>query len=364
MAQQASAGKAAPKRKPRLMKQANMNRVLYALTPVLLAAIYFYGWRVLAMTAVACMAAGITEFITSRRRGSPVSTAAFVTGALLALSLPPMTPYWIAAIGAAVGILFGKEVFGGFGRNFANPAILGRAFIYVCFPPDMTTTFVPAFEGFPAGFVHWSFMDLAELPGQLSAQGLSMADAMSQATPMWLQKNLGVGYDLWKSFLGNIGGLFHAEEQTRILAGSSVGEGSVPVLLAAGAYLIYTGTANWRLTVGMLAGVVAGGFAFNHIAGGTIGGPLFHLLNGATVYVAIFMITDPVSAPKKRPAQWIYAVLAGVLVVLLRWRSPFVDGTSFAILTVNLVGPLLDMGSEAMAARGKAHEGASREAAS
>src|SRR6056297_2400910 len=125
-----------PKKKPkkRFMKQKNMVRVLYALAPILVAGIYFFGWRVLSLVAV-CTAAGLlTEYITSRQRGAPISMACFVTCGLYSLSLPATCPYWVGIVGIVVAILFGKEVFGGFGRNFANPAIVGRTFVYVAFP--------------------------------------------------------------------------------------------------------------------------------------------------------------------------------------------------------------------------------------
>ena len=142
---------AAPRAKPApgrrlFLKQPIMLRVIYALVPIALAATYFFGLRVLAVLAV-CNAAGLAaEWLMARQRKAPVSQACLVTCWLYALSLPPTVPFWVAAVGAVVAIVFAKEVFGGFGRNFSNPAITGRAFVYICFPNDLTQQFVPAFN--------------------------------------------------------------------------------------------------------------------------------------------------------------------------------------------------------------------------
>ena len=175
----------------RFMKQPNMVRVLYALAPLAVSGVYFFGWRALAVLGVCMLAGLLTEWITASRRGAPVSMACFVTSCLYALSLPPTIPFWIAVIGVVVGILFGKEVFGGFSRNFANPAIVGRAFVYVCSPVPLTAQFVPAFRGFPGGFAHWSFEGLRQLPAHLAAAGKSVADAAAKRARAGGFKNVG-----------------------------------------------------------------------------------------------------------------------------------------------------------------------------
>ena len=216
------------KSKPLFMKQKIMLRVVYALVPLLISAIYFFGWRVLAILAFVWAVGLMTEYITSRQRNQAVSMACFVTCWLYALSLPPTVPYWISGVGIIVAILFAKEVFGGFGRNFANPAITGRAFVYVCFPIELTGRFVPVFKGFPGGFGNWSFENLNKLPEYLAQSGKEVADAISQASPMLVNKRFGVEVTdkavTWLDmFLGNIGGIFQAEGETQILAAGSMG---------------------------------------------------------------------------------------------------------------------------------------------
>jgi len=187
---------AARKRPKLLTKQKNMQRVLVALSPLVAAGVYFFGWRVAAVLAVVNAAGFATEYVMSRRRGQAVSTACFVTCWLYGLSLPPTVPLWIAVVGIVVAILFGKEVFGGFGRNFANPAIVGRAFVYICFPVALTAQFVPVFKGFPAGLAEWSWTARSELPAYLKKPlrpgvAASPADAVSTATPLVVRRDLG-----------------------------------------------------------------------------------------------------------------------------------------------------------------------------
>ena len=348
------------------LKQPAMRRVVYALIPVAVSAVYFFGWRVLAVLAV-CLAAGLTaEYVMARRRGGPISTACLVTCWLYALSLPPTVPFWIAAVGIVVAIVFAKEAFGGFGRNFANPAITGRAFVYICFPNDLTSQFVPAFKGFPGGFAQWSFRAAGELPeyiaGQVATAGRTVADAVSQASPMWVAReygldtvvNSGDGATIWDMMLGSIGGVFQAPGQApRILSAGSMGEGCGLLIIAAGVYLLWTKTANWRLMLGCLLGVLVANTLFRDVLGysglGQVPPVQWQLFAGTTLYVTVFMVTDPVSATKRRPAQWAYAFLIGFLVVVLRWQGVFVAAATFSVLLGNMIGPLLDLGAGAWA---------------
>ncbi len=347
----ASAGKAKASKKPKklIQKQANMIRVLYALAPVALLGVYFFGWRVLAVLASAILAGFATEYLTSRQRGQPVSTACFVTCSLYGLSLPPTTPLWQAAVGAIVAILFGKEVFGGFGRNFANPAIVGRAFVYVAFPPALTKGFVPVYKDLPGGFARGA-MPANGLPDYLQGQIASVADATSAATPMWSRRDFGYEAGWWDTlemFLGNIGQAFQTGAgEVRALAAGSIGEVSAALLILCGIYLLWTKTANWRLTLSTLLGAAATNVLFRTLLGfdGADGVPPLHftLSAGALMYAAVFMVTDPVSAPKKKPAQLAYGAIIGFFIVFLRWRNSFAGAVAFAILLGNLLGPLLD----------------------
>ncbi len=322
-----------------------MMRVLYALSPVALISIYYFGWRVAVICMVAFLFAFLTEWIMAQtRKNKKVSYAVFVTAALYALSLPPITPFWIVAVGAIIAILFGKEVFGGFGKNVFNPAIVGRAFVYVCFPLEVTSQFVPAFRGFPGGFGKWSFAALQQAPEYLRAAGVSVADAISAATPMWSRRDYGFEADYVSLFLGNIGGVFEYAGQTMALAAGSAGEVSALVIALAGIYLIWTKTAQWRLTVSTLIGALATSVIFRYVFGLELTpDPIFTLFSGALLYAAVFMVTDPVSAPKVPLSQWIYGTFIGVMVVFFRFKSIFAGGVAFSILLGNMLAPSLDL---------------------
>jgi len=305
-----------------------------------------------------CTIAGlVTEYIMVRRRNASISMACFVTCMLYALSLPPLVPFWIAIVGIVVAILFGKEVFGGFGRNFANPAIVGRAFVYICFPTQLTAQFVPAFRGFPGGLVRWSYV---------SGMADRMAEGfMTQASPLWVSKNVSHDVSSWwelgTGMIGQTGG------GKTVLAAGSIGEGCAVLIVLAAIYLLVTKTANWKLMVPALAGVVVTNVVFRTLLGfDDVGGvaPLhITLLGGTALYATVFMVTDPVSAPKKAPSQYIYGFLIGSLMVLIRWRGIFVAAATFSILIGNLIGPLLDLWVQARRDRRKAASEASQETA-
>lgn len=326
---------AAPaKKKPRFRKQPMMRKVEIALIPALIGSVYFFGWRSLAMVAWVSLVGLLTEFIMAQKRGDPVTEAVFVTSLLFGLSLPPTLPFWQGAVGIAVGILFGKEVFGGFARNPFNPAIVGRGFIYVCFPIDMTGGFTPVWKGGAGGFVHWA--------AQTVYEGI---DAVTAATPMWSRRDYGFETDLLNLFIGNVGDIFTSTDGvTRVLAAGSIGEVSALLVLIGGVYLLWTKTANWRLTLSTLAGAVAATVIFRYGLGAEKVPPvLWTLCSGAMLYAAFFMVTDPISAPKNKTAQSIYGAFIGFMIVFLRWKAVFAGGVAFAILLGNTIGPTVEM---------------------
>lgn len=327
-------GKRPSRAKSWFKQQKLMRRVVWALVPALIGGIYFFGWRVLFLclwvTAVGCA----TEWYLASRRGDPMTESVFVTSMLLALSLPPTVPFWIAAVGIIVALSFGKEFFGGFGRNVFNPAIVGRGFLYVCFPVVMTRGFVPVYRGFPGGVAHWG-------PQRL----LDGVDAVSAATPMWSLRDYGYTTSLGDLFLGTIGGPFTgADGVDRVLAAGSIGEVSTLLLLIGGIYLLYTKTANWRLVLSSFSGAIVAALVFRYALGASAVPPVFwSLCSGAMVYACFFMVTDPVSAPKDRTTQYIYGALIGALIVFFRWKAVFAGGVGFAILLGNTVGPSIEL---------------------
>ncbi len=205
-----------------ILKQKMMNKVLYALVPIILLSVFLFGWRVLAVVLFSNIFTFLTEYIFVRKKKSgKVTTAAFVTGTLLALSLPPTIPFWMVAIGSVVAISFGKMVFGGFGMNVFNPAIVGRTFIYISFPNAMTMNWLNPFTNLPGGFTNWT-----------------KVSAITSATPISIYNNTEIIEPLPKLFFGTIAG--------------SMGETSALLIILAGIYLIITKTAKWQPILSVL----------------------------------------------------------------------------------------------------------------
>ena len=309
-------------------KQKMMRTVLLSLIPVTLMAVYLFGWRVLSLMAVVMLVACVSEYLvmhTIQKEKTKVSEAALVSAALFTLTLPPETPFWIAAVGIIFGIVFGKMVFGGFGRNIFNPALVGRCFIYIAFPHQMTMQWAQPFTGFPGGFASF-------LPQQT-------ADALSSATPMITFHNTGVGTGLDKLLLGLIPG--------------SLGETSALLILLCGAYLVYKKVASWQIMVSTIgaAGLLSG---ILYLTGVSSMDPLFAILSGGLFFGAVFMATDPVSAPKIKGVQWVFGALAGFISIIIREFGLFTEGMMFAILVANALTPLMELKANEWKARKKA----------
>ncbi len=249
--------------------------------------------------------AGITfEIWFASKRGHEVNEGFFVTSILFALTLPATTPLWMAAVGIIFGVVIGKEVFGGTGKNFLNPALTGRAFLYFAYPAQMS------------GDAIWVAVD-----------GYTRATALGNAA-------IGADYGIaWsQAFFGNIAG--------------SMGETSTLAILLAAAILIATRIASWRIMAGVMAGMVAATLLLNSIPSSN---PMFampfwwHLVLGGFAFGAVFMATDPVSAAMTNRGRWVYGILIGVMCVLIRVVNPaFPEGMMLAILFGNLFAPLID----------------------
>lgn len=289
-----------------LLRQKMMDKILISLLPIIILAIFLFGWRVLVILLISNLSAFITEYLFVRKKKQgKVTSAAFVTGTLLALTLPPTIPLWIASVGAIVAIGFGKMVFGGFGMNVFNPAIVGRTFIYISFPNAMTMNWLNPFSKWPGGFTNWLKIDM-----------------ITSATPIANYNSTGSFESISKLFLGFISG--------------SIGETSALLILIAGIYLVITKTANWRVIVSLIVSFVISTFIFYGVD------PIPFVLSGGLLFGAIFMITDPVSLPKNKVAIWIFGILVGFLTVFIRKYSLFTEGFMFALLLGNTFMPIIE----------------------
>jgi hypothetical protein len=212
--------------------QKMMRTVLLSTLLPILFGIYLYGWRVLALLLVVTAAGVATEFLFQRHYKKKISEAVFVSCILYTLTLPPSMPFWMAVIGIVFGLFFGKLVFGGFGANPFNPALVARAFVYVNFPEPMTISWTQNAHGLPGGFARFLLPEI---------------DAVTEATPMILFNNTGSTQPLGDMIFGNIPG--------------AIGETSVLIILIAAAYLIWKKVASWEVMAGGVVSFIFGGKA-------------------------------------------------------------------------------------------------------
>ena len=298
----------------------NMYGVLIALIPALLASFWFFGlgsFIVCATSVAACVFFewAITKYILKRERTTITDGSAILTGILLGFNMPSNLPIWIIIIGALVAIGVGKMTFGGLGCNPFNPALVGRAFLLISFPAQMTS---------------WP------VAGQL----LKYTDATTAATPLAIMKQaikagdasileqLPQGFDI---LVGNNGAL----------AGGCVGELCGLALLLGGIYLLAKKIITWHIPVSILGTVLVLSGAM-HAANPVYADPISVLFSGGLMLGAIFMATDYVTSPMTAKGQLIYGVSIGFLTVVIRNFGAYPEGMSFAILIMNAFTPLIN----------------------
>jgi Na+-transporting NADH:ubiquinone oxidoreductase subunit B len=295
----------------KLQLQRPMLRVSYALIPQVLASVYLFGWRSLAVTLLVLLVGVFTEGLFTITKGKPITSAVFVTCLIFSLSLPPTIPFWMALVGIAVGVTLGKMVFGGFGQNVFNPAMVGRCFIYITFPLQMTNQWIEPFKGGWAGFSAWS----------------QSADALTLATPMVVFKE-GGSIPLLSLFLGNTSG--------------SMGETSALLIILGGLYIIYKKAAPWRLALSCLLGGIVLSSLLSISGQESVSFPWIALLSGSFLFGSFFVVTEPISGAKTNAGQWIYGFMIGGLTMVLRRYSNFPEGIMFSVLIMNAFVPLID----------------------
>jgi Na+-transporting NADH:ubiquinone oxidoreductase subunit B len=260
--------------------------------------------------AVTFLVGGFWEVVFASIRKHEVNEGFFVTSILFALIVPPSIPLWQVALGISFGVVIGKEVFGGTGKNFLNPALTGRAFLFFAYPAQMS------------GDAVWTAVD-----------GFAGATALSMAASGGVEQIVASGLTWLDAFYGNMQG--------------SMGEVSTLAIFIGGAVLLLTKIANWRIVAGVMLGMVATSLLFNMIGSDT--NPMFampwywHMVVGGFAFGMIFMATDPVSASMTNTGKWFFGALIGLMVILIRVVNPaFPEGMMLAILFANLFAPLID----------------------
>ncbi|MBS1199696.1 MAG: nqrB [Proteobacteria bacterium] len=269
-------------------------------------ALYFLPIYIVTMAA-----GGLWEVIFAATRNHEVNEGFLVTSMLFALTLPPAIPLWQVALGISFGVVIGKEVFGGTGKNFLNPALVGRAFLFFAYPGEMSGDVWVAVDGYTGA----TALALASTGGveAIQAAGISWTDA----------------------FIGNLPG--------------SIGETSALACLAGALFLVYTGVASWRIMVSVLLGMILTTLLFNAV--GSADNPFYdvpwywHAVLGGYAFGLVFMATDPVSAAMTDTGRWLYGLLIGFMVSLIRVVNPaYPEGMMLAILFGNALAPLIDYG--------------------
>ena len=288
---------------PHILDNMDMKRfmsfVVIALMPAVAAAVYLWGLRVIAIILISYIFGGIVEVAFAIARKKEIHEGFLVTGLIFPLILPPTVPLWVVAVGVVFGVIFGKEAFGGTGRNIFNPAIVGRIFLSIAFPKIMT--------------VYWQ---------------TPFTDAITTATPLGAFKTGGIVTPYLELLFGTSAGC--------------IGETFRIALIIGGLFLIFTKIVDWRVPFAYLAAAFASPLVLNHLFHTEFAPPLFQILSGGLLLGAFFMATDPVTTPFTKAGRWIAGIMLGVLTVLIRGLSGYVEGVMFAILLVNAFTPLID----------------------
>lgn len=253
---------------------------------------------------------GIWETVFATVRQKEINEGFLVTSMLFTLTLPPNMPLWMVAIGISFGVVLGKEIFGGTGKNFLNPALTARAFLFFAYPADMSGDRV------------WVAVD-----------GYSGATALSLGKVGGIEEIIRGGTTWWNAFIGLMPG--------------SMGETSTLSCLLGAAFLIYTGVGSWRIILGVFLGMVGASLLFNVVGSDTnpmVAMPWYwHLVLGGFAFGMVYMATDPVSAAMTSAGRWAFGLLIGAMTVLIRVANPaFPEGVMLTILFANVFAPLID----------------------
>ncbi len=287
-----------------------MGDVLIALAPALAVSIWVFGWSVLAVTAVSVGCCVAFEWLIQRFLIKGPATvgnlSAVVTGVLLAFNLPSTIPLWLVMLGALVAIGVGKMTFGGLGKNPFNPALVGRVFLLIAYPVQMTT--FPPIDGVSGA------TPLALAKGVIKGGG-SMADALAQINPTDL-------------LLG-----FHS---------GSFGEVAALALILGGVYLLVRKVITWHIPVAVLGTMAIFSLILWLVNPAIYMSPMFHLLTGGAILGAFFMATDYSTSPMTWQGALVFGVGIGLITIIIRMWGAYPEGMSFAILIMNSVVPLLD----------------------
>jgi len=334
---------AAPHIKQKFSVSSVMWQVALALTPALLAAVFFFGFRAFMLTLYGVMAAVITEAIIQKLRGIPISVtdgSAVVTGMLLAFNINVASPWWLPVVGSVFAIAIGKQVFGGLGHNPMNPALLGRAFLVASWP-TLTTAGWTATAPYKNIF-NSSINGLKNLPSNIP-------EVITSATPLGVAKALRdpalISRDMAETIMNKLADMETIRDLFWGNIGGCIGEVSAGLLLLGAAYLAYKHIIEWRIPISYIATVFVLTYIFGGINGlfsASILLPVFHIFSGGLILGAFFMATDMVTSPVTKKGRFLFGIGCGVITVVIRLVGGYPEGVSYSILLMNIAVPLID----------------------
>ncbi|WP_342320834.1 electron transport complex subunit RsxD [Kosakonia sp. BYX6] len=316
--------------------------VALATLPGVIAQLWFFGWGTLVQVVLAIVSALLAEGLVLKLRKQTVSAiladnSALLTGLLLAISIPPFAPWWMVVLGTVFAVVIAKQLYGGLGHNPFNPAMIGYVVLLISFPVQMTS-WLPPFE--IARTVPGIMDALQVIFTGHSATGATMEtlrigiDGVSQATPL----------DTFKTSL-HAGHSVEQILQYPIYSGVLAGAGWQWVnlgYLAGGLFLLWQKTIRWHIPVSFLLSLAVCATLGWIFSPESLAAPQLHLLSGATMLGAFFILTDPVTASTTNKGRLIFGALAGLLVWLIRSFGGYPDGVAFAVLLANITVPLID----------------------
>jgi Na+-translocating ferredoxin:NAD+ oxidoreductase subunit D len=311
---------------PHIRSQASVSRIMWlvaiALLPALGGSVYFFGFRSLLLVAISVASSMLFDALAQRafgRKPTPFDGSAVITGLLLAYNLPPGVPLWMPVMGAIFATFVVKQLFGGLGHNFINPALAARAFLMVSWPTHMTTMWLKPFGTAPlsgldavSGATPLAFVRRA---AELVPQGMDLNELLRQANSLAELKRL---------FFGNVGGC--------------LGETSALLLLIGALFLIILRVIDWRIPLSYIGTVMALALVLpnNHLT------PLFHVFSGGVILGAFFMATDYVTSPITGKGRIIFGIGCGIITMLIRLYGGYPEGCSYSILLMNVATPFID----------------------
>jgi RnfABCDGE-type electron transport complex D subunit len=318
-----------------------MATVMLALTPATLYGFWLYGWPAVFLWLTAMTTALLAEAGSLALAGKPVRPAlldgsAALTAWLLAVSLPPFAPWWVAAIGSLFAIVVAKQVFGGLGQNVFNPAMAARVMLLISFPVEMTmwTAPMPITGAQAPGFLQglaitfggtgWDGMASASLLGHVKTEFTRGIDLAASLPAHFQHTGSGLLDSLWGRRAG------------------SLGETAGLLLLLGGVVLIARRIITWHGPAGMLLGVALPALIAHALAPAHYLGVAEHLLSGGVMLAAFFIITDPVTSPNTQTGMFVFGLLCGLLTWIIRSWGGYPEGVAFAVMILNALTPILD----------------------